>query len=54
MAFWIANGVIDVATQLLIGVAPVYLLFDVHLPVANKRLAFLSFTPNLTYVSLLT
>ena len=26
LAFWIANGVIDVTTQLLIGLAPMYLL----------------------------
>ncbi|KAL9130490.1 MAG: hypothetical protein Q9175_007011 [Cornicularia normoerica] len=45
-AFWITNGVIDAITQLLIGLAPIYLLFNIHLSVAKKRLAFLSFTPN--------
>ncbi|CAD6573233.1 MAG: hypothetical protein ASARMPREDX12_005913 [Alectoria sarmentosa] len=48
--FWIINGVIDVTTQLLIGLAPLYLLFNVHLPMAKKRLVLLSFTPNITTI----
>lgn len=50
-AFWMTNGMIDVTTQLLMGLAPLYLLFDLHLPVAKKRLALLSFTPYITYGS---
>lgn len=49
LAFWMSNGVIDVTTQLLTGLAPLYLLSNLHLPIAKKRLALLSFTPNLTY-----
>ena len=48
-AFWITNGVIDVTTQLQIGLAPIYLLSILHLPAAKKRLSLLSFTPNTTY-----
>lgn len=49
MAFWVVNGVLDIITQISVGLAPIYLLYHLHLKAANKRLAFLSFTPNLTY-----
>ena len=49
LGFWISNGTIDVVSQILIALAPIYLLFNLHLPVANKLLAFVSFTPTLTY-----
>lgn len=48
IAFWTINGVIDVITQLLIALVPIYLLFSLQLSMAKKRLAMLSFTPNIT------
>ena len=45
------NGVIDVATQLFTGLAPIYLLFNLHLPLAKKLPGMLAFTPNLTSVA---
>lgn len=47
-AFWSANAAIDVISTLAIGLMPIYLLFNLQLPKQNKRLAMLSFTPNLT------
>ena len=41
---------IDITSQLLIGFLPVYLLLSLQLRPANKRLAMVSFTPNITYV----
>lgn len=41
---------IDITSQLLIGFLPVYLLLSLQLRAADKRLAMLSFTPNITYV----
>lgn len=49
MAFWIANGVADIATQLVVALAPIYLLYHLNIQAANKRVAFLSFMPNITY-----
>lgn len=48
LAFWSANAAVDVASTLMIGLMPIYLLFNLQLPQENKRLAMLSFTPNLT------
>ena len=39
-------------SQLFIGFAPVYLLFSLQLPASKKRLAMVSFMPNITYVIL--
>ena len=47
--FWIANGVVDVVTQLLVGLTPIYLLMNLQLSAANKRLAMAAFAPNITY-----
>ena len=49
LAFWTTNEVIDIATQLYVGLAPIYLLFNLHLPMAKRLPAMVSFTPNLTY-----
>ena len=51
LAFWITNGVIDILTQSLIGLAPIYLLFNLQISVAHKRLAMVAFMPNMTYAS---
>ena len=48
LAFWSANAAVDVASTLMIGLIPIYLLYNLRLPKGNKRLAMLSFTPNLT------
>ena len=48
MAFWSVNAVVDTASALMIGLMPIYLLYNLQLPRENKRLAMLSFTPNLT------
>ena len=48
-AFWITNGVVDVTTQLFIGTIPFYLLWNLQLPKANKRVASMSFMPSLLY-----
>ena len=48
LAFWSVNAAVDVASTLMIGLMPIYLLFNLQLPQENKRLAMLSFTPNLT------
>lgn len=48
LAFWTANGVIDITTQFGVGLLPIYLLLNLHLPMAKKRLAMLSFIPNVT------
>ena len=48
LAFWSVNAAIDVITTTMIGLMPIYLLFNLQLPKDNKRLAMLSFTPNLT------
>ena len=47
-AFWSVNAVVDIASTLMIGLMPIYLLYNLQLPRENKRLAMLSFTPNLT------
>ncbi|KAM0800486.1 hypothetical protein BDR22DRAFT_852051 [Usnea florida] len=49
-AFWTTNGIIDIIMQLLIALAPIYLLFNLQLSRAKKRLAMLSFTPNITTI----
>jgi hypothetical protein len=51
LAFWIANGAVDVVTQLLVGLTPIYLLMNLRLSAANKRLAMAAFAPNITYGS---
>lgn len=51
LAFWIANGLVDVVTQLLVGLTPIYLLMNLQLSAANKRLAMAAFAPNITYGS---
>lgn len=48
LAFWSVNAAIDVITTTMIGLMPIYLLYNLQLPKDNKRLAMLSFTPNLT------
>ena len=48
LAFWSVNAVVDIASTLMIGLMPIYLLYNLQLPRENKRLAMLSFTPNLT------
>lgn len=48
LAFRSANATIDVLSTLTIGFMPIYLLHNLQLPTGNKRLAMLSFTPNLT------
>lgn len=48
VAFWSANAAVDVISTLMIGLMPIYLLYNLQLPKENKRLAMLSFTPNLT------
>ena len=48
LAFWSANAAVDVISTLMIGLLPIYLLYNLQLPKENKRLAMLSFTPNLT------
>ena len=48
LAFWSANAAVDLTSTLMIGLMPIYLLYNLQLPKENKRLAMLSFTPNLT------
>ncbi|KAL2058162.1 hypothetical protein ABVK25_001780 [Lepraria finkii] len=52
LAFWIANGSVDVVTQLLVGLTPIYLLMNLQLSAANKRLAMAAFAPNITTIPL--
>ena len=37
-------------TQLFTGLIPIYLLYKIQLPEANRRVALMSFTPSLSYV----
>ncbi|KAF4630594.1 hypothetical protein G7Y89_g7542 [Cudoniella acicularis] len=46
--FWIANAVVDLTTQTLLAFVPVYLLWNLKMDKKRKRVAMLSFSPNIT------
>ncbi|KAL9037790.1 MAG: hypothetical protein Q9214_005546, partial [Letrouitia sp. 1 TL-2023] len=47
LAFWTVNGVVDILTQLCVGLLPVYLLAGLQLRKPKKTFSMLSFTPNM-------
>ncbi|KAI4166126.1 MAG: hypothetical protein LQ342_000012 [Letrouitia transgressa] len=52
LAFWTVNGVVDILTQLCVGLLPVYLLAGLQLRKTKKIFSMLSFTPNMLFVNL--
>ena len=47
LAFWTVYAIVDILVQLIIGLFPVFLLWELHTRQSKKLVAMTAFTPNL-------
>ncbi|KAF2648992.1 hypothetical protein K491DRAFT_557092, partial [Lophiostoma macrostomum CBS 122681] len=52
LAYWITDGTIDVVTQLIVALLPIYLLKNLNLKTRDKIRPMLSFSPNILNIPL--